>query len=675
MLSYTTCIHMHSRKQSAREILLSEFETGRDEAMKDIPTARVNKNIEMLAADLKKHEFSPEFDEYLAGFSMTAKRLLYRLPSLISADLATILAKPSGSSFDCIESWQEKSACFSTQLKTLLALACFIRLRCYLGGGSSHDEFQLHNPQQDGDTKDVDCIRQTHLKLLFERRKVVTMAATEFKDLCMRLLVVQNSVMPISTCITKDDIELELSKISLKEGNVDILLAIFYSHDWSGTLTAASQISIPDIPKHSALKVLNAKARAHLQRKEYKDATAVFEKLLCEQIDANSNMDVLRGLAHCYEGLGSLERALEMYTKAREITGCSLKKKVKLQFEIARVNALLHEHNTTCLEMLFKALIGLTVYEATSGGSETENLQQKYLECNYQDFIPFLCNASRQIAHCAYILGKVLVSKDEELGRLFFEKAQSLGLSMVIDENVDQLTRAITLNELGKRFRNLDCLHKANVVLEMSKYKHTELGKLIDCEIHMSEGKCYTAPTLHVRVGLSADTLTKLNSVIKSEMISEEETWAERSRNAIKCAYPDSNEEGHVYYAKIFKTEGDRVRKKGGDLQRVHEWYAKAAEIYENHDCQLKAAQAYKADGEVYKHEGKWYEAERCLRKALKNIKDAFPHHHENRSDYHEILLNCERVLHSRGEALLFNHSNSLCLTSGSVLQMESILI
>ena len=123
MLRFTTEIFSNEKRGS----LLSEFEYGRDQLQIDLPLTRVKANIKMLETDTSKHEFSPEFDDYLAGYSMTAKTLLYRHPSLISADLAVIVAHQSfSSSIDCIKSWQGND--FGHWLKTLLVYACYTRL-------------------------------------------------------------------------------------------------------------------------------------------------------------------------------------------------------------------------------------------------------------------------------------------------------------------------------------------------------------------------------------------------------------------------------------------------------------------------------------------------------------------------------------------------------------------
>jgi hypothetical protein len=137
MLSFTKLIF----SQGNGKRLLGEFVAGKQQVDVHMSQIRMDANIKMLAGDLAKYEFSPDFDEYITGFSMNVKSLVYRFPSLLVLALSVILGKPVTDSWNAIEGWPGQTFC--RYLQTSLASACFSRLCCYLHMGSCRGDFQL----------------------------------------------------------------------------------------------------------------------------------------------------------------------------------------------------------------------------------------------------------------------------------------------------------------------------------------------------------------------------------------------------------------------------------------------------------------------------------------------------------------------------------------------------
>ena len=81
MLKFTTLLYAHNKKED----LLSVFEAER-EKIKKINSERLSVSLKMLLSDIERYKFRPEFNENSAGFTLNAKTLLYRFPSLVLLD-------------------------------------------------------------------------------------------------------------------------------------------------------------------------------------------------------------------------------------------------------------------------------------------------------------------------------------------------------------------------------------------------------------------------------------------------------------------------------------------------------------------------------------------------------------------------------------------------------------
>ena len=101
MLSFTKLIYSHKRGDGS----LSGFVTSRRKLENILPNERLQANIDMLASDLERHAISPDFDEYVTGFSMNVKSLVYRFPSLLVVALSVILGESADDSWSTIDCW------------------------------------------------------------------------------------------------------------------------------------------------------------------------------------------------------------------------------------------------------------------------------------------------------------------------------------------------------------------------------------------------------------------------------------------------------------------------------------------------------------------------------------------------------------------------------------------
>ena len=592
----------------------------------------------MLATDLSKHEFSPEFDDYLAGFSMTAKTLLYRLPSLISADLAVIVVHQSfSSSFDCIKSWQGND--FGHWLKTLLVYACYTRLRCYLFSDSSEDQFELGSNETAQSSDTLSYVGKAQQQLVFEKRDVWNMSGTEFFTLCERLLVLQSCAKPLTKCIDTADMQERIAKISPHRGGLETVLSNFYSLRWLGTLKAVEGIPNDQQSLLSDPKVIYATARAHLQRKEYSKAIPLFEQMKKENEEKLPIVDVYRGLAHSYQGIGSLEQAEEIYLEASKLSIGSSKEQILLKFEHALLNLKLNKDKADSIkDELFTALDSLRLDTATPRECLKDTLLGMTLqfgETHFQELLPLLCNPTRALAHCVHVMGEILLaSKHEALGKLYLTKARSLGLQMVLDNDVDSLAKVAILNNEGKYHRCLEYLDRARELIQRLSIKD-ELVKQIECDIALSEGLCLAQPTPQIVTQLPREHKAVIKKGLDlNETNARREEWFAESEVKFRQVFPNSN---HYYYGKLHKINGDLLRNKGTDSHKVHDSYSKAAKIFDSQQCKLDAAYTHKADADVYRIEKNWNMSADCLQRAKKLVQDALPKTYSKSEHYKKM--------------------------------------
>lgn len=210
MMTFSKLIYSHK----SREKLHEEFVSQRRRLDRDLPKERLLANIKMLASDLRRHKFSPEFDEYICGFSMNVKSL---------ADLSVILNNSAKDSWSTIKRWPGETFC--SILSSSLAHACFCRLLCYLHMNSCDGNFVLDRSE----ATQADSIHgHSNKQLVFSSENIWQMTTEEFYLICKHILTLQNIIALMIDCKKTSEKE-ELMKRKVSEGPTEILLANFYS--------------------------------------------------------------------------------------------------------------------------------------------------------------------------------------------------------------------------------------------------------------------------------------------------------------------------------------------------------------------------------------------------------------------------------------------------------------
>ena len=131
MLMFTCSIYKHQMQHSDIG-LLKKFVNDRTSLMKKKCLKRQQANRNMLKEDLDKFTFHPEYDSYSPGFSMHMKTELYRFPSILLLDLATLMQSVGKDSWTTLSLiGKQYSEHFANHFKKVLGLVCFSRLQCW----------------------------------------------------------------------------------------------------------------------------------------------------------------------------------------------------------------------------------------------------------------------------------------------------------------------------------------------------------------------------------------------------------------------------------------------------------------------------------------------------------------------------------------------------------------
>ena len=141
MLTYMKTFYSHGHKATKKtENLIAEI------AKIEPSNRRMEVNKQMLKNDLEKFDFSPDSKLHDCGFTVDVKKQLYRFPSILLFDLATIWGISGSTSWetaDMLHAQGKISSDLHGKLTYLLACACHIRLSAYLHHDSHDDRISV----------------------------------------------------------------------------------------------------------------------------------------------------------------------------------------------------------------------------------------------------------------------------------------------------------------------------------------------------------------------------------------------------------------------------------------------------------------------------------------------------------------------------------------------------
>ena len=231
MLMFTRSIYKHQMQQSDNG-LLEKFVNGRNSLIKKKCHKRQEANRRMLKRDLAEFTFHPEYDSYSPGFSMNIKTELYRFPSIVLLDIASLMRSVGEDSWTTLSIMGELySKKFVAYFRKVLGLACFARLQCYLAMDSHSDSFRVSLSKVPAGTG---CVGPS---FGFSSERSWEMNIDSFYELCKDLLTLQLK-MKHSKAIadSRHDIAQQLSTIELNDDPLTEAMAHYYCGNWSAVI-------------------------------------------------------------------------------------------------------------------------------------------------------------------------------------------------------------------------------------------------------------------------------------------------------------------------------------------------------------------------------------------------------------------------------------------------------
>ena len=652
MLKFTCLIHAYGERG---EHLLKRFveEKHKIDAA-EIPYPRLSVNKEMLMCDLDRHEFSPHYSEYISGFSLDVKSQVYRFPSLMVLDLAVLLNTAGNDSWCTLEGWEWES--LSSSLKILLACACFFRLRCYLHIGSRKGQFQI---EKEGQLSDMVCREESSQKLVYQRDSTMMwyVSVNEFFELSKRTLTMQRFLTIVSHKDWKGIREALHSKVN--EERRDSLMAKFYSCKWSDVLTEFGDDDFYNMDIDIKLAV----AHSHLQLKSYKKALKWHLDLHAVHMSKLDNDEVkvmiARGLSQCYEAMGSFEKAEEVCSSVMEYAHrktISTKTSALLRMELARLNIMRSMYDVRGQrEKLFKVLEDLVMSESMECELAAPELSKMFRQCSEEERLEFINNPTREIAHCVYILADLFrTSGDRSLAMKYFTKSRLLGLKMVLDNDIECLTKITILHGLARDFSANHFLKYAQMLLETQKSPAEGLAdtfgqqQQIATEMLMTEGELqYQRNSLR-----ASDSEMKEKRQLDGCFGAPPEDH-KLDRKIWKSVIEHQNIPGGYYSGKFHKINGNLIREEHGSDIEIHKCYEEAIKNYEEQECFLEIATVHRADAAAYLDEKNYKAAQSSYHEAQKVYEKNLPASCSKRPEYLEILKEQIKILpEEEGEIL-----------------------
>lgn len=468
-------------QENVEELLLSSFESGRNELNRNKNAARLGINLEMLKNDLNKFVFHPEYDLYSSGFNLNVKTELYRFPSILLLDLTTIVDEVGSDSWSTLNMFKVRfSKGFAEHLSRLLAFACFSRLRCYLAMDAHSDSFKIGGkrgfPSGVGDTGQSISYRVSN---------TWEMSRDEFFLLCKDLISMQRH-MQSQPIRTPNDVS-ELMSKDITEDPLPEILAHYYCCEWSEVIGPLEGNYRNYMYKDYQCRI--ALAFSHMKLEEYLKATRILEGLrddfiLDRTVEDVVQINVMRLLSKSLskalndEGgtsskVPKMSSGVPYETTFHMIKSLPLDRREKLRrivafvlFEYGMFLSERKRENAKACDFLYKALQIFVLDAATQPKCANLKVLNNFLYWNAVQRLDWIGNETRELAHCVYTIATLL--QDKEVAKIYYKKAEKLGLEFFIRFGTDNYTQIMILTDLGKALENKQYLRGALALLERS---------------------------------------------------------------------------------------------------------------------------------------------------------------------------------------------------------------
>ena len=616
MVRYTSAVYSYGNGAE----LLESFDKQRRELDCTTNDKRVQSDLAMLCGDLKRHKLCPQYDDYTVGFNTSVKATLYRLPSLLSLNTAIVLGLSLNSSWETFDRFRQDSSLMVRYLQRTLAVACFFRLKCYLTMRDNSSEFEVC---EEGESQAEDTPKHGGRNFVFEERKLWSIERKGFGSLCESLLAIQHHCTKYKEkLVTKQSLQL-LMEQELQTPRWCYILARFFCSEWPLVIEEdVSQVNNSEGGEYVAYAV----ARSLLQVHQYEKALPLFDRLTevsgsSLNVDVTHLVDVHRGRAKCHFVRGNVREALLSMAaadglckppNAEEETMAMRKLRATVRFELTNIQTPSSCPQSDSLDKLFDVLAELVLVAALPGGSkgtEYNRLISDFNDSGPMCRLDFVSNPSREVAVCVFTIAEIYqYLQEKELAQAYFDKARSLDLKLVLDNQIDGFT-AVTILRKWKTPKTLKFARriiqsesegapKEKIAFEEAKILLDEA----DCSINSTSTKCehkelneVEVKQLSKRVG---SDLQYLSSSVNGNQDSNLEVM-----NQIKGKFDSAKLDlNHVLYGNLQKLRGD-LAAKNCEFVKAHEYYQKSIDVFTNNRCKTAIAEVIERDADVYERE------------------------------------------------------------------------
>lgn len=658
MLAFTALIYTNQEQ----ECLLKKFTMKRNSLNLDKNQSRNSIDQEMLENDLRKFTFSPEYDIYSCGFSLNLKKLVYRFPSIVVLDIGILVNVCGGGSWEALDSLRlltnsQHNDSFLSELSSLLLVACFTRLRCYLVVNSNSNPFQVSPP-----AKNNDKVKIVGRVLQFKEDTVVwKMVCDEFRELARSIISLQQHLIGGRyNAFNIKDLKAVISN-PLGCSSYVSFLAHYYCCEWSLALRKIPSIateanSLAGSPISQDISALQAIAFTFQQCRMHTEALSWYNKLdeNPDNPDAKQLVSVFLNMARCYFQRSDLSEAHAAFQKALATCGIqdvgSMSKVcldpgvdcLDVGYALLEMGCFSYKTEESChlaLHYLFKAMEFL-ILDAANLKQDKCSLLPDLGHLPYDKRLAYTANCSRPLAHCLYAIAELLHKIENHHAKKYYSRAHKMGLKLVVDQEVDDIDKASILLDLGRWFSKCEYLRSAWKILKERVPENS--SEQLQCNIMVSIGEVASASINPPCDGDDDDELTAEKEELKDLMDNlpnrestitsfpdnaycwtqqQLDDWYQTTTKSLKNVY---QQEYHLDLAKVHKIRADVAATSMDDSKDAKDCYEKAKVAFREVGSNLGVAAVNQAEANLFRKKREYTKAEDRYSDALKLFEIVF---------------------------------------------------